>query len=72
MSTATICIIDFCGYFEPGHMPTTFWADWHPETKLITFGGDWWEIAPVLSETEPSDDEIEALEQAAWWMVTGN
>lgn len=70
MTTETICLIDFCGYSEPGHFPTSYWADWNPATKLITFGGEWQEISPVMSETEPTDSEIDLLQEFAWWRVT--
>lgn len=59
----SICLVDFCGYWKPGHFPTSFWADWYPDTKLIIFGGDWHDINPVYSETEPTDEEIERLEE---------
>lgn len=68
MSEST-CLIDFCGYSEPGHYPISYWADWNPATKLVTFGGEWYEVAPVLSEIEPDDAEIEALADFAWWLI---
>lgn len=67
--SGSICLVDFCGYTSPAHFPITYWADWNPETRLITFGGEWCEVAPVLSESEPGEAEIEALTDFAWWCV---
>lgn len=66
----SICLIDFCGYTSPSHFPISFWCDWNPQTGLITFGGEWQEIDPVYSATEPSEAEIEALEEFCWWRVS--
>lgn len=37
----SICIEDFCGYTEPGHFPSQYWADYVPSTGILSFGGDW-------------------------------
>lgn len=65
----SIYLVDFCGYATYGHLPISFWADWNPLTKLITLGGEWCEIAPITSEVEPTDSEIKALEEFAWWRI---
>lgn len=69
MTNNSICLVDFCGYSKPGHFPITYWVDYHPDIKLITFGGEWQEIAPVYSEAEPTEDEIEVISDFAWWRV---
>lgn len=65
----SIRLVDFCGYTSPGHFPITYWADWNPSTKLVTFGGEWVEVSPIISETEPTETEIEELSDFAWWTL---
>lgn len=70
----SICIVDFCGYTSPSHFPISFWADWQPDTKLITFGGDWYGLPPVYYADTPMDDDIDVLDEqlteyAAWYFA---
>jgi len=50
----SVCIEDFCGYAEPGHFFTQFWADYYPSEKVVRFGGDWREIPNLKATRKPS------------------
>lgn len=43
-----ICIEDMAG-------PDGFWADWCPHDKKVYFGGIWYGIPPMPSQTLPDD-----------------
>jgi hypothetical protein len=54
------CVFDFCGYTEPAHLLVQKWADWDPETNLINFGGEWWDVAPMPHPTgDITEDAVE-------------
>ena len=57
-----ICIVDFCGYYEPGHFPLQFWAFWFPAEAIVKFGGDWGvdDLADMPASCEPAEDEVYA------------
>jgi hypothetical protein len=50
------CVADFCGYSEPGHFPTSYWAHW--DGSQVVFGGDWWEVPNMPSPVEPTEDAV--------------
>lgn len=56
--TVDVCIVDFCGYSYPGHWPTSFWADW--DGSEVIFGGDWDHIPNMPTDTEPTEQEVDA------------
>ena len=49
------CIVDVCC---GGRLPTSYWADWEPDKKVVVFGGDWWTIPDMPAEVEPSYGEV--------------
>lgn len=59
MTPGSLCIIDFCGNDRtPGH-----WCDWHPETRIVIFGGAWG-VVGVPDMPAPLEPDQEACE--AW------
>ena len=57
----SVCVEDFCGYTKVGHFFTQFWAFYFPESKVILFGGDLWEVPPIFSDTEPTEQDIQII-----------
>lgn len=57
---ASVCVEDFCGYSQPGHFPTQFWADYFPQLGFTRFGGDHWNVPDMPCTCEPSEEEIKA------------
>lgn len=58
------CIIDFAGSFWAMGMPTaSYWADWIPERKVVSFGGFWANVPDMPAETKPSEEEVYAWEE---------
>lgn len=55
--TDSVCIEDFCGRDERG-VPTSFWADYFPTIKTVTFGGDWCDVPDMNSDTEPTEKQV--------------
>lgn len=53
-----ICIEDFCGYAEPGHFFTQFWADYFPQERVTRFGGDWREVPDLPSQRKPTVNAV--------------
>jgi hypothetical protein len=49
-----ICVYDFAG----NSRDCGFWADWSKSAKTVYFGGDWWDVPDMQSETIPSEKEV--------------
>ena len=58
-SNNSICIVDFCGYIYPGHFPYSVWADYYPDKKVMTFGGEWCEVPDMPCSTKPTEEIAE-------------
>lgn len=54
MDSEMVCVYDFAG--NSRHVG--FWADWSKLTKTVYFGGDWWDIPNMISQTEPSESQV--------------
>ena len=59
----TVCIIDFNGseVSESGaRWPTSYWADYYPDSREVRFGGDWVDF-PTMTNllAEPSKEAVE-------------
>lgn len=58
----SICVYDFSGsakylgYSEPVSM----WGDYYPAEKKTVFGGAWHDAPDLISDVEPTEDQIEA------------
>ena len=59
----SVCVEDFEGYSMPGHFHTSFWADYYPTLGFTRFGGDYWNIPDMFTNTEPTEEEISAWEK---------
>lgn len=55
---ASTCIVDFNGYTSPGSFLVAFWADWHPNTGYVEFGGDWEWVPAMPTKTEPTQEQV--------------
>lgn len=55
----SVCIQDFCGSYEPGHLPIQFWADYFPQRDVTVFGGYWHDVPDMPSETEPTEEQVQ-------------
>lgn len=64
-----ICLVDMNGYTSPGHLPIAYWIDYDPQTSLAHFGGYYCDTNPVFVGHEPTDAEIDALQDFAEWMI---
>ena len=53
---ASVCIVDFCG--SCAGLPCSFWADWWTDAKVVTFGGDWYEVPDMPSAEEPTQEAV--------------
>lgn len=49
-----ICITSF----QKCDKSVLLWADWHPDEKVVKFGGDWRDIPDMPAETCPSEEEV--------------
>lgn len=58
------CIVDFCGRCPALGEPVSFWADFDPIAKVVRFGGWWSNVPDMPAEDKPSENEVEAWEQA--------
>jgi hypothetical protein len=56
--STSICIVDWNGRYKPSGFPGTFWADYWPNEKVVTFGGDWSDVPDMPSAVEPTEQEI--------------
>jgi hypothetical protein len=65
----SVCIEDFCGYTSPGHLPITFSADWFPEEQLTHFSGEWADVPPMPSPTQPDEQAVWAWAKAHGWKL---
>ena len=55
----TICLEDFCGRFR-GHYPVQWSADYDPQTGIVFFNGEWYDVPDWHCTTEPALTEIYA------------
>lgn len=53
-----ICLEDFCGRWG-NFYPVQFWADFDPETRIVSFGGEWADI-PDWVTPQPTETELYA------------
>lgn len=61
MCNKDVCVYDLCD----GRAMKDYWADYCPETKLTTFGGNgWFNIPQMYSEHEPTESEVSAWAHA--------
>ena len=58
-SPRSICIEDFCGSvrFMGRHEPTSFSADFYPDTQVTCFSGAWHDV-PDLHGPQPSEEAV--------------